>query len=142
LRVGERSSDSRGLIDELGIGGKVQYLSGLALAELSLAYAAADVFAFPSFEEGFGLPVLEAMACGIPVVASNAASLPEIIGEGGKMVNPGNPEELKGSIYDVLTDENLRQSLIDDGIKNVENFSWKRTAKETRSVYEEVYNGS
>ena len=142
LRVGEKSSESEKLIGELGIGGKVTYLSGLGLTELSLAYNASDVFVFPSFEEGFGLPVLEAMACGVPVVASNAASLPEIMGEGGSMVEPGDLKKLTGAINAVLKDENIRQSLIDGGIKNVENFSWERTAKETKMVYDEVYDGS
>jgi len=94
----------------------------------------ADVFVYPSFYEGFGLPVLEAQAVGTPVVASNTSSLPEILGSSALLINPNKPEEIAGAIYKVLKDENLRNELIKKGQENVKRFSWLKCAEETLKV--------
>lgn len=106
--------------------------------ELPLLYCGASVFVFPSFFEGFGLPALEAMACGIPVVSANATSLPEIIGEAGVLFDPFDVEEMASSIYRVLDDNSLKQNLISKGFQRVKEFSWDKTAKQTLKVFEEV----
>lgn len=141
LRVGEKRSSSWKLIRQLGLEGKVRYFSRLSSDDLVSAYNASDIFVFPSYCEGFGLPVLEAMASGQPVVASNTSSLPEILGDSGLMVDPSRYKDLSTAIHTVLTDKNLYNHLVNNGLKNAAGFSWKRTALETSGVYEEVWDG-
>ncbi|HWP46762.1 MAG TPA: glycosyltransferase family 1 protein [Candidatus Limnocylindrales bacterium] len=105
---------------------------------LPIFYRSADLFVFPSLYEGFGLPVLEAMACGVPVVASNRSSLPEIIGEAGVLVNPESPQEIAQAIWRVLSDSGLRTRLIRGGLDQARRFSWEETARKTLAVYQSV----
>ncbi len=101
-------------------------------------YRNALVLVLPSFYEGFGFPPLEAMACGCPVVVSNVASLPEVCGDAAYYIDPHNIESIAEGIYRVLTDESLRQSLINKGLERVKLFSWKKAAKEHIKIFEEV----
>jgi len=101
-------------------------------------YKNASLFVFPSLYEGFGLPPLEAMACGCPTVVSKVASLPEVCGDASYYVDPYDIESIADGIYKVLTDENLRNSLIKKGLERVKLFSWEKTAKETLKVIEGV----
>lgn len=103
--------------------------------ELPLFYNAADLFAFPSIYEGFGLPVLEAMACGVPVVTSNVSSLPEIVGDAGILVDPRNVSALADAMLRILKDADLRRELSRRGRERAALFSWQRTAQETLAVY-------
>jgi len=109
--------------------------------ELPPLYSAADVFVFPSFYEGFGLPVLEAMACGTPVVAARAASLPEVVGDAGLLVDPHSPEELAHAIARVLGDDALTHELRQRGIERAHEFTWQRAAVRLMDVYERVAAG-
>lgn len=102
--------------------------------ELPALYSAADLFVYPSLYEGFGLPPLEAMACGTPVITSNTSSLPEVVGDAGTMVNPHSVDELAQAIYKVLTDEKLRSDMIYKGLKQAKKFTWEKTAQETLKV--------
>jgi glycosyltransferase involved in cell wall biosynthesis len=106
--------------------------------DLKILYQNASCFVFPSLYEGFGLPPLEAMACGCPTVVSKVASLPEVCGDASYYVDPYDIESIADGIYKVLTDENLRNSLIKKGLERVKLFSWEKTAKETLKVIEEV----
>ncbi len=106
--------------------------------ELPLLYCGASLLVYPSFFEGFGLPALESMACGTPVVASNVTALPEIIGEAGLLFDPFNPEEMASTIYRILSDNVLKDELIKKGLQRVKEFSWQQTAKQTLSVFESV----
>ena len=101
-------------------------------------YNSVNCLLFPSLYEGFGRPPLEAMACGTPVVASNAASLPEVIGEAGLMVNPEDEEGLAQAMHAVLTNDELRQSLIKRGLSWAQKFTWQKAAHETLKVYEKI----
>jgi len=83
---------------------------------------------------------LEAMACGTPVITSNTSSLPEVVGDAGIMVNPYDVDELAKAMYEVLTNDGLREELSKKGLERAKLFSWKKTAKEHLKVYEEVYN--
>ncbi|MDL1969854.1 MAG: glycosyltransferase family 4 protein [Candidatus Desulfofervidaceae bacterium] len=108
--------------------------------EIIELYRKAGLFIFPSLYEGFGLPPLEAMACGCPVVVSNAASLPEVCGDAAYYVDPYDVDSIAEGIYKVLTDENLRQSLIQRGLERAKLFSWGKTAEQTLEVFEKVLN--
>jgi glycosyltransferase involved in cell wall biosynthesis len=105
---------------------------------LPALYAGADLFVFPSLYEGFGLPVLEAMASGTPVVTSNTSSLPEVAGDAALMVDPTCVEALAEAMQRVLSDENFRAALRQRGLQRAAGFSWERTARETVAVYEKV----
>lgn len=94
----------------------------------------ADVFVYPSFYEGFGLPVLEAQLVGVPVVASNTGSLPEILGESALLVNPNNPNEIAEAIYKIINNSDLRQNLIAKGFENVKRFSWQKCVQQTLKI--------
>ncbi|MDQ1335392.1 MAG: hypothetical protein QG552_2342 [Thermodesulfobacteriota bacterium] len=105
---------------------------------LACLYSSALALVFPSLYEGFGLPVIEAMACGCPVICSNAASLPEVAGDAALLIDPHNVDELAGAIDRVVDDSALRNDLIRKGTERASQFSWKRTAKETLAVFRSV----
>ena len=115
----------------------VRFLPFIPDDEMPLLYNCARVFAFPSLYEGFGLPPLEAFACGVPVVSSNAASLPEVLGGAAVMCNPVDVEAFANAIWRLLTDCSLRDKLKTEGRKRAGQFSWAETAKRTISVYGE-----
>jgi glycosyltransferase involved in cell wall biosynthesis len=107
-------------------------------ADLPALYAGADIFVYPSLYEGFGLPPLEAMACGAPVITSNTSSLPEVVGDAGVTVDPLDTEALARAILDLLQDEARRSSLREAGLRRAAGFSWDRTARETLAVYRRI----
>jgi glycosyltransferase involved in cell wall biosynthesis len=106
--------------------------------DLPVLYNCADVFVYPSLYEGFGLPPLEAMACGIPVITSNTSSLPEVVGDAGIMVVPDDVNSLCEAMYNVLTNNELRQHLSNKGLERSKLFSWEGTAKKILEIYDEV----
>jgi len=105
-------------------------------------YNIAELFVFPSLYEGFGLPPLEAMACGCPVVVSNTASLPEVCGDAAYYVDPYDVDSIAEGIYKVLIDENLRKTLIQKGLERAKLFNWEKTARQILRVFEEVLRKS
>ncbi len=106
--------------------------------DLVLLYNGATIFLYPSLYEGFGIPPLEAMACGVPVITSNTTSIPEIVGDAAYLMDPLNDKELKEALLRLLSDENLRNDLIEKGFKRVKEFSWQKMAKETLQIYESL----
>lgn len=106
--------------------------------ELPALLWGSEVFVYPSFYEGFGLPVIEAMACGTPVVTSNTSSLPEVAGDAAVLINPDKPEEIKEAVKKILEDKVWKEKLIQDGFANVARFSWKKCARETLSVFASI----
>ena len=107
--------------------------------DLPLLMNAAEVFVFPSLYEGFGLPALEAMRCGTPVVTSNISSLPEIVGRAAVLVDPYNEESIAEGLQSVVEDADLRKELSRKGLAQAELFSWERAARETLAVYHQAY---
>jgi glycosyltransferase involved in cell wall biosynthesis len=116
----------------------VRFLGFVPLETLRVFYESAAAFVFPSLYEGFGLPPLEAMAAGTPVVTSNVTSLPEVVGDAAHMVSPDNVFEIARGIREVLLDEDLRQTLRRRGTERLQLFSWERTAGLTLDAYREV----
>ncbi len=102
--------------------------------DLPTLYRGADLFAFPSLYEGFGLPVLEAMACGVPVVCSNASSLPEVAGDAALLVDPLDVDALSAALHRALEDDELRQAMVDRGLAQATRFTWERSARQLRDV--------
>jgi glycosyltransferase involved in cell wall biosynthesis len=125
-------------VKALDLGNHVRFLHGVPDADLPGLYNAASVLAMPSFYEGFGLPALEAMSCGTPVVVANRASLPEVVGDAGLMIDPDRPEDLAEALRHILTDEAERARKREAGLEKAEAFSWERVARETQAVYEKV----
>jgi glycosyltransferase involved in cell wall biosynthesis len=99
----------------------------------------AEVFVLPTLYEGFGLPVLEAQQAGVPVVCSNAGSLPEVAGEGALFFDPYSIEDMKEKLTRVLGDKDLKETLRQKALSNVKRFSWEKTALDTLAVYNWVY---
>jgi glycosyltransferase involved in cell wall biosynthesis len=120
----------------LDLGGDVRFTGYLEDADLPALYSAAEVFVFPSLYEGFGLPPLEAMACGTPVVTSAVSSLPEVVGDAALTVDPHNVEALAAAMERVLTDHALRAALRQRGIARAARFTWERAARQTLTVYQ------
>jgi glycosyltransferase involved in cell wall biosynthesis len=123
------------LLDELGISDRVIRLGYLPRELLPHLYAHALAFVFPSLYEGFGLPVLEALTCGAPVIASNASALPEVTGEAALLIDPHSSAELAAAIAKLLDDTTLRNRLREAGFVQARNFSWGKAARETLDVY-------
>ena len=116
----------------------VRFLGFVPFDTLRCFYEMALAFVFPSRYEGFGLPPLEAMACGTPVVTSNVSSLPEVVGDAAVLVNPENVFDIARGIRDVLLDDRLREELVRRGRLQAQRFSWERTAREVLEIYVEA----
>jgi len=124
--------------ERLGIGGRVLFPGFIAEDDLPALYSAAEVMAYPSLYEGFGLPVLEAMACGTPVVASNRSSLPEVTADAGLQVDPLDIDALTEGLAALVEDTALRHDLATRGLAWARQFSWDRAARQLFSVYQHL----
>jgi glycosyltransferase involved in cell wall biosynthesis len=119
----------------------VRFVGYLPEETLAVMYRLAGVFVFPSLYEGFGLPPLEAMASGTPVVTSNVSSLPEVAGDAAVLVDPYDPHAIADGIHRVLTDEDLRRSLRQKGLARAKQFSWEQSVRRIREIYGDVGSG-
>jgi glycosyltransferase involved in cell wall biosynthesis len=122
----------------LGIAERVKFLGYVQEADLRVLYSVAKLFVYPSMYEGFGLPPLEAMACGAPVITSNTSALPEVVGDAAIVIDPHNCKALCQGIERVLCDDKLRLRMRQQSLARAKLFSWERTAEETLAVYQEV----
>ena len=130
---------ARELAVRLGLGDVVRFLPGVAEADLPALLSGAEVFAFPSLYEGFGLPPLEALACGAPVLCGEGSSLPEVVGEAALRVDMHSVAALAAGMARLLSDAALREQLRAAGPQRAALFSWRRTAEATLEVYQQVY---
>jgi len=126
------------VVQDLKLDGRVHFVGRVSSAELLYLYNAAELLAHPAFYEGFGLPPLEAMACGLPVIVSNVASLPEVVGDAGLLIDPHDVEELTVAMWRVLSDSALCQEMKEKGLRQAGQFSWERAARETATIYQLV----
>jgi glycosyltransferase involved in cell wall biosynthesis len=125
-------------IKSSGMERSIRLLGVVRDEELPLLYNCADLFVYPSLYEGFGLPPLEAMACGVPIITSNTSSLPEVVGNAGIMVDPNDIESLSDEMYRVLEDKELKHRMSRDGLKRSKMFTWEKTVNDVIKVYNEV----
>ncbi len=125
-------------ITDLGLDNRVHTLGYVDDAALPHLYACARALVFPSLFEGFGLPILEAQGSGLPVAASRISSIPEVVGDGGLLFDPHNPDEIQGSIERISLDEPLREELVRKGLDNATAYTWESTAKRTLNLLREA----
>lgn len=130
--------DPRPIVQALRIEEWVVFTGWVPEEDKPALYSGARAFVFPSLYEGFGLPPLEALACGTPVIASNRGSLPEIVGDGGLLLDPDDVEGLAGAMERLLKDDMLWGDLRHKGLAHAARFSWEKTARETLAVYQEI----
>lgn len=132
------SDEIYALPQKLGIEKQVKFLGFVPDEKLPALYSGAKALLFPSLFEGFGLPVLEAMACGCPVITSNTSSLPEVAGNAALLVDPYNEEEIAQAIYRITAEPKLGQNLKDKGFTQIKKFSWEKAARETLRILEKT----
>jgi glycosyltransferase involved in cell wall biosynthesis len=133
-----KGSEIQRVLWELGLEQHVIFAGYVQEADLNAVYKGADLFVFPSLYEGFGLPPLEAMSCGTPVVTSNVSSLPEVVGDAAIMVDPYDVEALAQAMRRALTDADLRAGMREKGRERATQFTWERAARQTAAVYREL----
>jgi glycosyltransferase involved in cell wall biosynthesis len=135
---GPSSQAVRRKIQELSLGDAVVLTGYVPSEELPLLYAGASLFVFPSLHEGFGIPPLEAMACGAPVVASRIPAVSEVVGRAGYLIDPHNVEDITHAILSVLTQDGLRMTLRQRGLERASRFSWEGMARQMLELYKEL----
>jgi len=130
--------DVFGEVSRQGLAERVHFLGFVADADLPALYSAASLFVYPSLYEGFGLPVLEAMTCGTPVVASNQSALPEVVGQAGLLVDPRDVKALAAAMSRLLADKDLHQKLAQAGHVRAANFTWGNMAVKLIALYQQL----
>jgi glycosyltransferase involved in cell wall biosynthesis len=133
--------ETKQLVSDLKLDKKVRFLGRVTDHELVTLYSMATLFAFPSFFEGFGVPPIEAMACGAPVITSNVSALPEVAEGAALLVDPHDIDALADAIIRLTEDENLRMELRQKGYERVQHYTWARSAQKMLNVYQKLYNG-
>src|SRR5271154_5986222 len=134
--------DLRRTVIRSGVQNDVRFLGFVPIEVLRTFYDAAKIFVFPSLYEGFGLPPLEAMAYGTPVVTSNSSSLPEVVGNAAVLVHPENVFEIMRALHRVLLDQTVREKFKQRGYEQAKKFSWYGSAQRILEVYQEVVTGT
>jgi glycosyltransferase involved in cell wall biosynthesis len=137
-KKGEAYSEIIAMIKSLNLKKDVILTGYISTEDMPILLSGADVLVFPSLYEGFGLPIVEAMACGCPVITSNCSAMPEVALDAGMLVNPYNEEEIANVIGKVIEDGELRNNMRRKGFERIKMFSWERTAKETLKVFESL----
>lgn len=144
LMVGKSGSEAKRIkqiFENNNLGKNIIFSDFIPEQELVAFLHGAEALLFPSLAEGFGLPVLEAMACGCPVISSNTSSLPEIVGQAGILLNPSDAAIWAKKIQDIIENNSYRQNLINLGLSQAKKFSWRKCAQQTSEIYKKVYDG-
>lgn len=136
--AGWLESDIGDFVIKYGLAEKIRFLGYVSDEQLSALYSSCFAFIYPSLYEGFGLPIVEAMSCGAPVIASNTTSMPEVVGDAGVLFNPDSVESLVYAMQELLTNVNQREVLIARGLERSKLFSWEKSAKAVLDIYEKV----
>jgi glycosyltransferase involved in cell wall biosynthesis len=131
--------DAFAVVEQLKLDSRVHFVGRVSSEDLLYLYNAAELLAHPAFYEGFGLPPLEAMACGLPVIVSNVASLPEVVGDAGILIDPHDVDELTVSMWRVLNEAETRREMREKGLRQAARFSWERAAGETAAIYKRAF---
>ena len=138
VRLGREDPEWNREIERSPVRSQISNLEDLASDKMAQLYNAVDCLLFPSWYEGFGLPPAEAMACGLPVVTSRVASLPEVVGDAGLMVSPSDVRGLADAVAALLDNHDFRQSQIQKGLIRARRFDWRKNADSTMAIYEEI----
>ncbi len=125
-------------VKQSGLEGRVHFPGFVDDADLPTLYSAADLFAYVSLYEGFGLPLLEAMACGTPVIGSSTSSLPEVLGDAGLQVDPLDTGAIAQALLEMIARPDLREQMIHLGLERAKLFSWDKAARELLTIYDQV----
>lgn len=139
--VGQKGWKNKDVIRQMSasqFADRIHFLGYVSDEDIPDIYAAADMFIFPSLYEGFGFPLLEAMACGVPVIASNVSSIPEVVGQAAHLIDPLNPNEIAAAIIRVGSDQTYRSGLIQKGIEQAAQFRWDKTAQMTLDIFNQL----
>ncbi|MCA9927367.1 MAG: glycosyltransferase family 4 protein [Anaerolineales bacterium] len=128
-------------VEKLGVNGRVRFIGFVDDEDLPTLYSGASLFVFPSLYEGFGLPLLEAMACGVPLITSNASSLPEVVGETAVQLSPLRPELWTEAMSHLLEDAGARTRIVADGFRQERRFSWTGAARQLLGIYMNLLDG-
>lgn len=143
--VGTRGWKVKELLEEIDndpiLQNRVVFTGFIPDQYLSAIYSGAEAFLYPSLYEGFGLPPLEAMQCGLPVIASNTSSLPEVVGDSGILVDPQDKDQICQAMMTLLEDRAMRADYVQKGLARAAGFSWQRCAEQTVSGYHRAWNG-
>ncbi len=127
-------------VQEHNLKERVHFTGYIDAADLPVLYTLAEALVFPSFYEGFGLPILEAMACGCPVITSNVSSMPEVAGDAALLIDPKNTQEIADAMEKMVSGKKLRKQLVEKGYEQAKKFTWEKTAEETLALYKQVAN--
>ncbi|MCA9978586.1 MAG: glycosyltransferase family 4 protein, partial [Anaerolineales bacterium] len=122
-------------VERQGLNGRVHFIGFVDDADLPTLYSGADLFAMPSLYEGFGLPLLEAMACGVPILSSNASSLPEVVGETAVQLPPHNQQAWSQTMLHLLANPASRQQMVIEGYRQIRQFTWEQSASQLLQIY-------
>ncbi len=133
-----RHTGTRRAVEEHGLADRVLFLGAVPEEDLPALYSGAEVFLLPSLQEGFGLPALEAMACGTPVICSDASSLPEVVGDAAVLIDPGDSAGWTAAIKRLSDDAALRERMAQQGLARATSFTWRRAAEATRELYQQA----
>jgi glycosyltransferase involved in cell wall biosynthesis len=139
--AGKSTDQARPWLERIGrppLAGVVRYVGYVNPEERQALYRGARLLVLPSFEEGFGLPVLEAMSLGIPVVAGNRGSLPELVGDAGALVDPERPDDIANAIARLLADDACAATCASKGLARARTYSWERTAQRVYEMYRQA----
>jgi glycosyltransferase involved in cell wall biosynthesis len=138
IKINKLSENNKKLVEDLKLGDEVYIIDHVPDEDLFRFYKISEAFLFPSTLEGFGLPLIEAMACGTPIIASNTSAIPEVVEDAAILIDPKDINAFSNALYNLLTDDDLKEELIRKGLQQSTKFRWETAAKKTIEVYKKA----